>query len=147
MPAWLPTASITLVLGLTGLFVQFFFKWVPEPDEQKRRLKRVTKWAISILALVFVAANLGILLTFPIGPLPASRMLGVALDTCLLTVFPIIFLIQDNQGKHIDITRTQTRVMLLQLDALSVIASDPKLSDETTLALQAILRNIAKTGK
>jgi hypothetical protein len=51
MPTWIMSA-INIVVAICAIAVQFYFRWVPDIEVQKRHIKRTASWASDILPLV-----------------------------------------------------------------------------------------------
>ena len=157
MPAWVPAVAVPFVIAFTSLAAQFYFKWVPDVEEQKRHLRQARTWAADILGLALQAASLYALLQGK-GPVTRGFVVGAALTvSCsfvcvLLIVFRRWFLegfmerflhnferLMDQTGQHISVTGRHIEVTEQHKRALQLIATDPNLSRETVRELRAIL--------
>ena len=51
MPSWMPVL-ITSVFALINVFLPFYFKFVPDVNDQKRHLRQFGWWALDVATIV-----------------------------------------------------------------------------------------------
>lgn len=57
MSAWIPVVVNVIVFG-GGIALQFYFKWVPDVEQQKQHARRVRKWLSTVLWWTLDCGNL-----------------------------------------------------------------------------------------
>ena len=165
MHSWI-SIVISLCAVAANLFVQFYSRFVPDIEDQKRHLKWLWWWTVDILA---IAGQIYAVCTLAQSKGPVTRLFvtGVAFSmSCLTFSFVLLgfrrFILAgimqkalDNFGSlvehsahHLDQTGVLVRATEklietsdLHSDALRAIAADHNLSPETVQTLQGLLSN------
>lgn len=133
---------VSILIALAALVAQFYFRWVPNPEDQKRQVKTVFKrlgiWAWHIFTLGCPAACLFVFTQHqgPVTPRFVAEVAFVACGLSLTASLAIIRILLGNSHLGIMGLASVTRQVV---DALCLLANDPNLSAETGNALQILL--------
>jgi hypothetical protein len=150
MPGWAIAVVVQVVLAVAAIAAQFYFKWVPDVETQKRHMKWAAWWLLDIASVASIVAA-AISLVRDQGPITRSFVLGSALVASVgcFTTLTIVFRrfvlggLTDKQlkvtGKLVEIVTEQTELDKQFRYALCLLANDPRLSDETSRAVQKVL--------
>jgi hypothetical protein len=157
MPTWITAVTVPLVIALANLFALFYFKWVPNVDEQKRHIKRAAWLALDVLTLAIQVASLWFLATHVHGPVTPMTTVAIALSAGCFFFCVIVTIIRrwllrlierlidgnenllDNSDRILNNADRHLTITERQGDALRTIADDPVLSIETARAVRALL--------
>jgi hypothetical protein len=142
---------ISILIALAALVAQFYFKWVPNPEDQRRHFKRAGVWLWHIFTLGSPVACLITMSRYK-APVTPGFVVGVALVasglslTVALVIFRAFFAFLSgagsNSGDGIMGLASITRGII---DALCLLANEPNLSTETTHALRKLLYGASAT--
>ncbi len=173
MPIWVTAIIIPAVIALANIATLFFFKWVPEVENQKRYLKRAGFWVMGILT-VGAQGTVLYFLSQPKGGVVTPRFVVSVALAASGAVFCAILIVYrrwilgglmesslDVFGRLIDNTSRQSDNFgwLLKFtdrhvaeterheEALRLLSCDPNLSAETVQALRALLNGQLKTSE
>ena len=156
MPTWVMSA-IGVVVAICGIAAQFYFRWVPDIEVQKRHVKRAVSWASDILTLAAQVAALYFLVAHVKGPVTPGIVVEIAAYACVIVFCVLLTVIRrgvlalferhldtfcrllDNTDQNLKNTSKHLAITEQHRDALRVIADDPNLSIETARALQRLL--------
>jgi hypothetical protein len=129
---------VSILIALSALVAQFYFKWVPDPEDQKRHVKRVAAWAWNIFTLGTPVLCLFTLSTHK-DPITPGFVVEVALVasglslTVAFILFRLVFGVVGDSGSGLaSITKGV-------IDALCLLADEPSLSAPTANALRKLL--------
>jgi uncharacterized membrane protein HdeD (DUF308 family) len=89
MPIWVPTA-ISIFFGLASIFTMFYFKWVPDIEDQKRHMKGVGWWLFDLMTLGGQIVSIYMLAQRK-GPVTPVFVVGAALIVGGLVLCIILF--------------------------------------------------------
>jgi len=132
---------VSILIALSALVAQFYFKWVPDPEDQKRHVKRVGAWAWNIFTLGSPVACL-FTLSMHKDPITPGFVIEVALVASSLSLTAAFIMLRfligpgSNSGSGILGLASITKGTV---DALCLLAEEPSLSAETKDALRRLL--------
>jgi hypothetical protein len=143
--------AVSILIALAALVAQFFFKWVPNPEDQKRHLKRAGIRVGYFLLVCGSVASL-ILLSKDKAPVTAGFVVQVALASCSVSLVVTLVLMQALLrlfGSYSDTLGMDGFLGLTKeiVNCLGLIADDPNLSAETARTLRAVLYGASATQK
>ena len=154
---WL--TAIGTLIALAALITQFYFKWVPNVEDQKRHVKLTAMWVMDILTVGVQVVAIYLLAQFK-GPVTPDLVVRVSIGACCLVLCGALITIRrlvlgymreslhdlgrlsgTNGHGAIDFGWMQQHVAVTQkiIDALDFLAKDPNLSAETVQAIRTIL--------
>ena len=162
MSAWI--AAVGTLIALAAFVAQFYFKWVPKVEDQKRHLKQVAWAAFDAVTLCSEAFAI-YLLTQAKGPVTHIFVVNTAVVVsgagfCIILIATrrgvgsnIMMRSLDNFGRlidtadrHLGIIRSLQQITERHLatteqhtEILNLISNDPGLSVETVQAVRKIL--------
>lgn len=142
MAAWIPSVVCSCVIYAVGLSAQFYFKWVPEVESQKRHLKQALWVAYDVWLIGASITGVWFLSQYK-GIVSAGYVLTVSFAACIVSL-SILTVIARRLGlakiitKLIELSRDQATIARDQVDlinrqshALIAIVEDVNLSSET----------------
>jgi len=145
MCVWLPVL-IAIFTVSAGIAAQFYFKWVPDVEEQKRHLRSGFWWTVDVIG---IGGRLGSLIALDLLPGSASRVDAAvaglaggffALMAILVLLRRVIFAQMAGSARAASEVRGDLIPFFMDFtEALAVIAEDPNLSTGTKEALSAVL--------
>lgn len=148
MSFWITTVVVPFAIFIATIAAQFYFKWVPSVEDQKRHVRRL----LAILAEVGVFAWGGLALykaAHQPGPVTYGNAVQIALLTAglytlliLIAIAPIprvIASIADLIGRHIRTTKQTYAVLDRHREVFETIAQDPSLSEASVAAIRGFL--------
>jgi len=164
MSTWVAAVVTPCVLALVNLVALFYFKWVPNVEDQKRHVKHVGAWVLDGLNLSSGAGALYFLMKSK-HPVTPVFVVGVALVAGLEVLSLVLFafrrwilgglfrayldglgLVAEMTDRHTDafdrLQRSADRHIAITerlFEAFCVLADDPNLSPETTKALRTLM--------
>ena len=149
MPLWIPTVAATVGVALVNAFRLFYFKFVPEVNDQKRHLKQAGWWAFDIATIIFPCWSL-YAATQAKGPITPTLVTGTAISAvslafCLSMVSTrrTVGYVQnkslDTLGQIINVQGRLVDMSLVHKEALRLLANDANLSLEYSAKLKALL--------
>ena len=157
MPNWITSVVVPVGILVLTLAAQFYFKWVPNIEDQKRHARAAAGLAADFLCVGGSATWLYALAQRN-GPVTPAFVVEVSLSTaCVCFVIVIIVIDKFLSGKHvksiIEAFNQQLSVLKVNADhtgriigiaekhdaALRCIAEDTQLSAETNKKLERIM--------
>jgi hypothetical protein len=159
---------ISTMVAICAIAVQFYVRWVPDIEIQKRQIKGAALWAWDILGLAAQAAALFYTVAHIHGPVTPAIVTGISLLTSAIVFCAVLIFIRrwilplvkehlelfgqhlhnfshvtdrglNNTDQLIKIAEQHLAIVKRYRDAFILIAKDPKLSVETARALNSLL--------
>ena len=162
MPNWMTAVVVPVAIVLLNLAAQFYFKWVPDVEDQKRHLTRAFWWAADILSFVWmgywlyayahskqaVTPVFVVVVSFTTASLAFCAIMiffrRSILNGLLRQHFDHFGRLLDHEDKNMEIRDLHLKATKQHRDALCTLSNDPNLSPETAQALRAILDTAQK---
>lgn len=157
MPTWVTGILVPFIIASVTIAAQFYFKWVPNVEEQKRHVRMATSWLADIL---LVLASIWWLWRFTKHQGPVTPGFVVEVSLAGENLGFVVILVAANRfisGKtfrrfmdgirghlglterNIDHTGRLIEIAKVHSDALLILANDLQLSPNAAKALQEIL--------
>jgi hypothetical protein len=144
MPSWVISITVPLVILFVNIAAQFYFRWVPNIEDQKRHLKTIGSRFMDVISFVAVAYWLYGLTRRgePVTPWFVVEVSLAATCLCFVVVMNVVLRLVDLTSDHV---RRLISLAWMYREALVRIGKDPALSAETVRELEVIL-NPKQTG-
>lgn len=158
MPTWITGVLVPLTILCATLTANFYFKWVPDVEEQKRHLRAMGGWLIDILALVSscfwlygftqrkAAVTPGFVVEVSLAAVCLCSVVLLVLAERILSsktcrkIFEVLTGHLSVTTQSVDALGTLAMIAERHTQALARIAEDSRLSRATQDALQEILQ-------
>jgi hypothetical protein len=152
MPIWVTAVLIPLLIAATNLAAQFYFKLVPNTEDQKRHLKTAGAWALDIIGFAIQGYGLYLIAQRKQAVTP-GYVLTVAACACATTLGIVSFAYRRLEGPrqmrsmhvlmnvfddHFTLIKGQSEILAEHTRILERIVY-PDLSPETVSAMQSTL--------
>ncbi len=127
MLTWL-LSFLGIIVALISLAAQFYFRWVPDVEEQKRHVKRAFGWCLDFSVFSLLVLNF-VLEASRKGPVTPFFVVEVAVNVGIATLYLVLFFYRRWSLEKVDTPLLDITGEIL--NCLEIIAKDQNLSEQT----------------